>query len=88
MTADDPKVLANLKRIMGKINPFTQKLLHVNSTYNDIIFTYWHYFDNYGKTTFQPNRLTSVEPINRAIRLLPGREKNIKMELRIRRYYS
>ena len=86
--ADDPKILANLKKMLGKTNPFTHIVLHENSTYNDLIFSYWFFYDKYGQTSFQPNRLTSIPALDRAVRLLPGRIKNIHLQERIRRYYS
>lgn len=90
MPADDPKILRNLKeKILGQINGYTGEPLTVNSTYNDLIFAYWIIIDGFPNRGFRsPNELTSVEPIARAIRLLPGREKNIKAEQRIRKYYS
>jgi len=90
MTADDPKILGNLKnKVLGQMNSFTGETLTKDSTYNDLIFAYWTNIDGYPEKGFRsPNQLTSVEPIARAIRLLPGREKNIKAEQRIRKYYS
>ena len=88
MAADDPKILRNLGAMIGQSNPWSNEKLHVNSTYNDLIFCYWYYFDEFLKFVLKPNKLTSVEPIARAIRLLPGREKNIKMQARIAKYYS
>ncbi len=90
MSADDPKIVKNLKEmVLGKINSFTGEELHVNSTYNDLIFGYWHYVEGFPERGFRsPNNLTSIEPIARAIRLLPNRVKNIKAEERIRTYYS
>ena len=90
MTADDPKIVKNLKeKVLGNINSFTGEKIHVNSTYNDLIFAYWHYVDGFPEHGFRsPNNLTSIEPIARAIRLLPDRVRNIKAEQRIREYYS
>lgn len=90
MAADDPKILANLKRLIAKgmHNPWEKVPLHVNSTYNDLVFSYWYYYDDYSKNALKPNKLTSIEPITRAIRLLAGREKNIKMQTRIAKYYA
>lgn len=88
--ADDPKIIRNLKeKVLGQMNNYTGEEIHVNSTYNDLIFAYWHYVDGFPEHGFRsPNNLTSIEPIARAIRLLPGRVKNIKSEQRIRTYYS
>lgn len=90
MSADDPKILKNLKeKVLGTMNSFTGEPLQVNSTYNDLVFGYWHVVDGFPEHGFRsPNNLTSIEPITRAIRLLPGRVKNIKAEQRIREYYT
>jgi len=90
MTADDPKILRCLKeKVIGQINSYTGEKLTVNSTYNDLIFAYWNYVNGFPDHGFYtPNQLASIEPIARAIRLLPNREKNIKAEERIRRFYS
>jgi len=89
MTADDPKIVKNLKeKVLGTQSFYTADELIVNSTYNDLIFGYWNNIDNFPESFRTPNQLTSIEPIARAIRLLPNRVKNIKAEQRIRTYYS
>ena len=85
----DSKLVKNLKFIIGKENFWTKELLNVNSTYNDLIWNYWHYFDGFPETGFlKPNDLTSFTGIDRAIRELPGRIKNISEQERYRKYYS
>lgn len=87
--ADDPKIVKNLKeKVLGTQSFYTVDQLITNSTYNDLIFGYWNKVDNFPESFRTPNQLTSVEPIARAIRLLPNREKNIKAEQRIRKFYS
>ena len=85
---EDSKVLKNLKSIIGKENYWTHEPLTENSTYNDLIFNYWHYFDGFPESGFfHPNDLTSLTPIDRAIRQLEGRVKNISEQMRMSKYY-
>jgi len=85
----DPKLVRNLKAMMGKKNYWTGETLNENSTYNDLIWNYWHYYDGFPDQGFlKPNELTSFTPIDRAIRELPNRIKNISQQKRIRDHYS
>jgi len=85
---EDSKILKNLKSIIGRPNYWTKEQLTENSTYNDLIFNYWHYFDGFPESGFfHPNDLTSLTPIDRAIRQLEGRVKNISEQMRMSKYY-
>lgn len=85
----ESKTLKNVKQLIGQTNYWTHETLHENSSYNDLLFNYWHYFDGYPESTFlMPNALTSFTPIDRAIRQLPGRIKNISEQERLRKYYT
>ena len=59
-----------------------------NASYNDILFTYWKTFDKFGEIFLKPNEITSYTRIDRIIRDIPGRDKNISEEERFRKYYS
>jgi len=74
--------------MMGNRDPFTGNRLSVNSTTNDIIFTYLHFYHKLGDVPLKPNELPSLQAIDRVIRDLPGREKNLPEEERYRRFYS
>lgn len=85
----ESKVLRNLKSLIGQKNFWTNENLNVNSSYNDLIWNYWHYFDGFPESGFlKPNDLSSLTGIDRAIRDLPGRIKNLSEQERFRRYYS
>lgn len=86
--APDPKILRHLKEMLGLINPWDGKVLHVNSSYNDLYFCYIRFYDKFGEKTFYPNEMTSLTQLDRAIRQLPGREKNILLQERLRKYYG
>lgn len=88
----ESKIFSNLKTLTNGeyVNPWTNKVIEVNDTYNDLLFCYWYFFDEFmrGSGYFKPNNATSFTPIDRAIRSLPGREKNITEEERYRRFYG
>jgi len=89
MSIEDSKILRNLKDMLGKKNYWTGEILNENSTYNDLIWNYWHYYDGFPDRGFlKPNELTSFTPIDRGIRELPNRIKNISQQRRIREHYS
>ena len=81
------KIYRNLMDMMGHPNPFTEDLLHINSTYNDLILSYWFFYDRFGHDMTKPNTLTGIVKIDRVIRELPNRKKNLTEEQRYREYY-
>lgn len=87
----EPKVFSNLKLLCNGefINPWTNKVITQNDIYNDLLFCYWYFFDGFMREEvfFKPNNLTSFTPIDRGIRELPEREKNISEQERYRKYY-
>ena len=81
-------IYKNLMGMMGQPNPFTNEELHVNSTYNDLILSYWFFYDRFGQVTTKPNSLTNIPSIDRVIRDLPNRKKNEPKEKKYREFYS
>ena len=78
----------NLAKMMGLQNPFNGMEIHENSSYNDLLFCYYHYYCNLGNTVLKPNDLPSYTAIDRVIRDLPNRKKNMSEEERYRIFYS
>lgn len=81
-------IYANLMEMMGRENPYTQEELNENSSYNDLLFCYYFYYCSLGQTVLKPNLMPSYTAIDRVIRDLPNREKNLSEEERYRKYYS
>ena len=79
----------NLMQMMGGPNKwYKNQVFHVNSSYNDLLLGYWTIYDNFMLEALVPNNLTSMTAIDRAIRLLPGRLKNISNKERMQRFYG
>ena len=81
-------IYKNLNLMMGKNNPFTGEQLHPNSSYNDLLFSYYHYYHKLGDIPLKPNFLPTYTAIDRVIRELPGREKNLSEEARYHKFYA
>ena len=91
MNQSESKTLKNLLELTNGSyqNYWSKETLQVNSTYNDLIWNYWHYFDGFpDKGYLHPNELSSFTGIDRAIRSLPGRIKSISEAERMRKYYG
>lgn len=88
----ESKIFSNLKLLCNGefTNPWTNRTITQNDTYNDLLFCYWYFFDGFMRSDdfFKPQNMTSFTPVDRGIRQLPGREKNISEEKRYYKYYS
>ena len=79
----------NLMAMMGEPNKWYKgRVFHVNSSYNDLLLGYWVKYDKFMLEALVPNNLTSMTAIDRAIRSLPGRLKNISNKERMQRFYG
>jgi len=78
----------NLMGMMGRVNPWTGEEIGVNDTYNNLLFCYLHFYHRFGDVVFRPNDLPSYTSIDRVIRDLPNREKNVTREEEYREEYS
>lgn len=81
-------IYKNLMDMMGKQNPFTGEELHQNSSYNDLLFCYLHFYHQLGEVPLKPHQLPSYTAIDRVIRDLPNREKNLSEESRYHKFYA
>jgi len=81
-------IYQNLMSMMGKSNPFTGEELHQNSSYNDLLFSYYHFYHKLGDVALKPNNLPTFTSIDRVIRELPAREKNLTEEARYHKFYA
>ncbi len=82
-------IAENLKAMMGKENPFyPQEILTESSNYNDLLFSYYFYYCGFGQVSLRPSMLPSYLSIDRVIRDLPNREKNLPREEKYREHYS
>ena len=83
------EIYHNLMEMMGKENPYNpQETLSVNSSNNDLIFCYLYFYCSLGQMALKPNLLPSIQAIDRVIRDLPNREKNLTEQERYRKYYA
>ena len=78
----DDEIMTNLQILIQ------EELIDVNDPYNFILFQYWRRFDRLGDMALDPIQLTSYTRVDRKIRDLPGREKDIREEERFRKYYA
>jgi hypothetical protein len=60
-----------------------------DSSYNQILFSYWKRFDRFGDVTLEPDEITNYLSIDRAIRDLRNpTNENLQKEQSYRQYYG
>lgn len=77
--------------VLGYKSPWTARKIDINSSYNDIYFCILNKYYKFGETFFHPHKVISFTSIDRAIRetLIPmGRDKKIREEIRVQKYYG